>query len=174
MNYFKILIAGIFSVVLSAGAYAQSPINEGDQQLSAGLGFSNWGVPIFATYEYCVAPNFTIGGDFSYRNYRERWNAYDWNHHIIGLVGVGNYHFTKLLEIPENIDLYAGANIGFVFYDTYEGPKDIDYEGNSISGLGLGIQLGGRYYFNNKIAAMLQLGGGNTAANARIGVSFRL
>lgn len=172
MKFLKPLIFAF--TLLSFNLSAQSPINKGNQQLSAGLGFSSWGIPVFATYEYCVAPNFTIGGDFSYRNYKERWNRYDWNHHIIGLVAVGNYHFTDLLEIPTNIDLYAGANLGFVIYDTYDGPNDIEYNGDYSSGLGLGIQVGGRYYFNDNIGIMLQFGGGNTAANGRIGASFRL
>ena len=172
MKVFKLIL---FSFLLfSIQATAQSPIYKGDQQLSLGLGFSDWGIPVFATYEHCVTQDLTIGGDLSYRSYNERWNKYDWRHHIIGMAGVVNYHFTRILEIPENIDLYAGANIGFMLYDTYDGPDGIDYDGNSVSGLGLGIQLGGRYYFNDKIGVMLQLGGGNTAANARIGASFRL
>lgn len=174
MSFYQLLFTALLLITLNSNTNAQSPINEGDQQLSAGLGFSDWGIPVFATYEYCITQDLTIGGDFSYRSYNERWDRNDWKHHVVGLAGVVNYHFTRLLDIPTKVDLYAGANIGFVFYDTYDGPDGLDYDGSSASGLGLGIQVGGRYYFNDKVGIMLQLGGGNTAANDRIGASFHL
>jgi outer membrane immunogenic protein len=39
--------------------------------------------------------------------------------------------------------------------------------------LGLGAQIGGRYYFNNNWGINLELGGANTTSGYKIGASYR-
>jgi len=72
------------------------------------------------------------------------------------------------MRIPQNWDFYAGINIGFFIWNS---PND--YEGSHTSGLGLGAQIGGRYYFNNRVGLNLEFGGGNAFSGGKIGVSIK-
>jgi len=81
----------------------------------------------------------------------------------------GNYHFNSLLDIPNNWDFYAGLNLGFYIWNSSD-----DYPGSNTSGLGLGAQVGGRYYFNDKLGVNLEFGGGNAFSGGKVGVSVRL
>ena len=168
-----LVLASTFLIALNVKA--QSPIYKGDKQVNVGLGLSGWGIPVFAGMDFCVADNFTVGGELSYRNYRDRWGGYDWHHNVFGIVANGNYHFTDILMIPEKWDVYAGANLGFYVFNTYDGPdNDLDYDGSGVSGLGLGLQVGGRYYFNEKLGVMLEFSGGNAVADGKVGLSIKL
>jgi outer membrane immunogenic protein len=40
--------------------------------------------------------------------------------------------------------------------------------------LGLGIQVGGRYYFNEKFGLNLEFGGGNYVSGGKFGISLKL
>jgi hypothetical protein len=73
------------------------------------------------------------------------------------------------LNIPSTWDFYAGLNLGFYYWNSRN-----DYPGNSRSGIGLGAQIGGRYYFTNKIGLNLELGGGNAFSGGKVGISIRL
>jgi hypothetical protein len=64
--------------------------------------------------------------------------------------------FQYILNISSLWDFYAGLNLGF-----YNWNSPNDYEGSHNSGLGLGAQIGGRYFFNNKVGINLEFGGGN-------------
>jgi len=161
------IIATVFISNLTS-LHAQSPIGEGGKQVNGGFGLSSWGIPIFAGFDYGVHDDVTVGGEVSYRRYRERWLGRDFDHSIMGFLVNGNYHFNTLLEIPSDFDLYAGLNLGFYVWSSPEA-----YGGDGGSGLGLGLQLGGRYYFTEKIGVLFELTGGNSVANAKVGISGR-
>ncbi|MEI6820949.1 MAG: outer membrane beta-barrel protein [Bacteroidota bacterium] len=146
----------IVLLILTSAMFAQCPIAKGQTQLDAGLGFSSWGVPVYVGLDYGIAQDFTIGGELSFHSYSHDGT----NSSIFGLSANGNYHFNRIMEIPNNWDFYAGLNLGF--FNTY------------FSGLGLGVQIGGRYYFNSKWGVNLEFGGGNTASGGQFGVSFKL
>ncbi len=82
---------------------------------------------------------------------------------------IRNYHFNNALNIPANYDFYAGLNVGFNIWTS-----PTTYDGSHSSGLAIGTQLGGRYYFNNKLGLNLEFSGGNSASNSKLGLSFRL
>lgn len=148
---------------------AQCPINKGQAQLNAGFGFSSWGIPVYVGMDYGVHKDVTVGGEASFRSYRGNWNNNKYRHSVLGFSANGNYHFNHLLEIPLEWDFYAGANLGFYIWNSPD-----DYDGDSVSGLGLGIQVGGRYYFNDKMGINLEFGGGNAFSGGKIGVSVKL
>ncbi len=81
----------------------------------------------------------------------------------------GNYHFNTLLKIPRSWDLYAGLNLGFYVWNSSR-----DYPGNRASGLGLGAQVGARYFLSNKVGLNLELGGGNAFSGGKFGVTIKL
>lgn len=132
------------------------------------MGFSSWGLPIYAGIDFGVHKDISAGGEFSFRSYSDNFKGTSYSHTIIALGANGNYHFNSLLKIPKEWDAYAGLNLGFYSWSSPNG-----YRGGGSSGIGMGAQFGGRYYFNTKFAINLELGGG-TASGGKIGVTWKL
>lgn len=149
--------------------FAQYALPKGKSQLNAGVGFSSWGTPVYLGFDYGVHKDISLGGELSYRGYSDRWNNYSYNHNVIGISGNGNYHFNHALEIPKNWDFYAGLNLGFYIWSSPD-----NYQGSHSSGLGLGGQVGGRYYITSKVALNLEFGGGNAFSGGKFGLTFKL
>jgi outer membrane immunogenic protein len=156
-------------IFITGLVFAQNPIEKGQGQFNAGLGFSSWGVPVYLGFDIGVHRDITVGGELSLRFYDDRYRDVYYNQSIIGLVSNGNYHFNTLLKIPKNWDFYAGLNLGFYIWN-----NENDYAGPHSSGLELGAQVGGRYYFNNKFGLNLELGGSNSFSGGKFGISVRL
>ena len=148
----------VIAMVLIAGTvFAQSPVTK--TQLNAGVGLSSWGVPVYVGLDFGVHQDITVGGELSYRSKSNEGS-------VFGVSANGNYHFYTILNIPSNWDFYAGLNLGYLFWSD-------DYKGGN-SNLGLGAQIGGRYYFNDKVGINLEFGGGNAFSGGKLGVTFRL
>lgn len=147
-------------LLIPAFAFSQQALNVKQWQVNAGLGFSNWGLPIYGGFDYMFHKDMSLGAQGELR----LWNSAM----AIGASGNWNYHFNRLAQIPNNWDLYAGLNVGFYSW----------MNGLTGTGLGLGLQIGGRYYFTKAIGVNLELGGGvgngGGAGGGRLGVSFRL
>jgi len=155
--------------LLGALAFGQGPITEGQKQLNVGVGSSSWGVPLYLGLDYCVYKDITVGGELSYRYYTDHYLNDRYYHSIIGIAGNGNYHLNDILGLPSRWDFYAGLNLGFYIWNS---PSD--YQGSQSSGLGLGAQIGGRYYINNKIGINLEFGSGNAFSGGKLGVTIKL
>jgi hypothetical protein len=156
-------------ILFSSLIFAQAPVAKGESQLNAGVGLSSWGLPVYLGLDYGVHPDITLGGELSYRSYSDKYGNVSYDHSVIGISGNGNYHFNRVLEIPKKWDFYAGLNLGFYIWNS---PND--YQGSHSSGLGLGAQVGGRYFFNDKIGLNLEFGGGNAFSGGKLGLSFKL
>jgi hypothetical protein len=165
----KKTIVILFMSFIAGGLFAQSPIGDGGKQINVGTGFSTWGIPLYAGMDFGVHPDITVGFNVSYRSYNHRWSADDYRLSVLGFFANGNYHFNTLLDIPQEWDLYAGLSLGFV---SVSSPSA--YKGGTVSGLGLDLQIGGRYYWNDRWGVNLEFGGGNAASGARIGLSYIL
>ncbi|GHN03104.1 hypothetical protein WSM22_45930 [Cytophagales bacterium WSM2-2] len=165
----KIFIVTVLLLAASVISYSQNPLSVGRAQLNAGLGFSDWGVPVYVGLDYGVHQDVTLGGELSFRSYRDNYNGSGFNHNIIGISGNGNYHFNSALNISEKFDFYAGLNLGF-----YVWSSSADYTGNHSSGLSLGAQVGGRYYFSQKVGLNLEFGGGSAFSGGKVGLTFKL
>jgi outer membrane immunogenic protein len=164
----KNLILILFLSTITSSLLAQGPIAKGQTQMNMGFGFSTWGLPLYMGFDHGVHKDVTVGAEVSFRAFRERLNRVYYHHTVVGFSGNGNYHFNSLLGIPNNWDLYAGLNIGFFIWDS---PKV--YPGTYTSGLGLGLQIGGRHYFTNKFGINLEVGGGNRLSSGKFGISIR-
>jgi outer membrane immunogenic protein len=164
----QILLVVVLLISLSA-VKAQNPLVPGKNQLNIGVGLSEWGVPVYIGFDHGLSPVFTIGAELSYRSYKESWKGLSYRHGITGISGNLNYHFNQVLKIPKDFDFYAGANVGFYMWTSPEG-----YDGSHSSGLGLGGQIGGRYYFNNKLGINLEVGGGNAFSGGKFGLTIKL
>ena len=166
MKNLLLIIAFIF---VTGFAFGQNSTRNGSNQLNLGVGFSGWGVPVYIGFDHYVSQDITLGAEFSYRSYRENWNHDYYNRSIMGFSGNANYHFNRVLEIPKNWDFYAGLNIGF--YAWADGPTG--YSGTNKSGLGLGGQIGGRYFLSNKVGLNLEFGGGNAFNGGKFGITVK-
>ncbi len=150
MKYLLTCLALAVSVI----SLAQSPIGQGGSQFNFGLGLYSDGIPVYAGYDYGIHPDITLGAQV----------GLDLGFDYFAFSGRGDYHFNTLLEIPRDWDFYAGLSAGFIT------GIDDDFS----SGVDLGIQVGGRYYWNTDWAFNLEFGGGNNLSGGRFGVSRRL
>ena len=164
------LIISLSLVLMTTGfAFGQSPLYIGTSQLNIGFGLSDTGIPVYIGFDHAVLRDLTLGAELSYRAYNENWENDYYNHDIIGISGNANYHFNNLFHISPRWDIYAGANLGFYLWTSPDG-----YTGNRSSRLGLGGQVGARYYFTNSLGINLEFGGGNAFNGGKLGLSFRL
>ena len=158
------LIIGIVFLI-SYISNAQSPIEQGEKQINAGVGLSTFGFPLYAGLEIGLDNNISVGGELSYRKYT-RFSS--WNPSIITVAGLANYHFNELLDIPPEWNLYAGVTAGYSIW-SYSGTSSVLRTGRSrifIAG-----QVGGRYYLSDSFAINVELGGG-TYSGGKVGVTF--
>ncbi len=165
----KKIFLSIGFLLLTNILFAQGPISKGQIQLNAGVGFSSWGMPVYVGFDYGVHPDISVGAEISYRSYSEDYYGGSWGFNVIGFLGDCNYHFNRVLNIPSPWDVYAGLNIGFVSVSS----KSSGYNGSSSSGLGLGAQVGARYYFSKAFGINLEFGGGNRFSGGKIGITVK-
>jgi len=162
----KLSIILLLSVISLFTVNAQGPLDRGRVQLNAGVGFSGWGIPLYVGMDFGVSRDITLGFEGSFRHYKENYSDNKYNSTILGISGNGNYHFNRVLNIPNNWDFYAGLNIGF-----YAWTSPYDYPGEGDSGLGLGMQIGGRYFVNDNFGLNLEVGGGNAFSGGKFGIT---
>lgn len=149
--------------------FSQTPLPKGSSQLNVGVGLSSWGIPFYLGFDAGMKNDFSLGAEASFRRNYENWKQNRYRHSIIGISGNANYHFNRVFGITPNWDLYAGLNIGFYIWNYAP-----NYDGNKTSGLGLGAQIGGRYYFSNKTGINFEFGSGNAFSGGKVGLSFKL
>jgi hypothetical protein len=152
----KKIVLAFFILFVTTTSFSQGPIAKGQAQFNAGLGLSSWGLPVYVGFDFGVHQDITIGAEATFRSYTDHYKDYRYTHSIFGVSGNANYHFNSLLNIPQNWDFYAGLNVGFYYWNS-----PTIYYGEHYSGMGIGAQVGGRYYFNDRFGINLELGGGN-------------
>lgn len=154
----------LITVMATTAMFAQCPTDKGQVQLNAGTGISTWGLPVYAGFDYGVNRNVAVGGELSFRSYVD----FPYTHAIFGISGNADYHFGNFMELPVNIDYYAGINLGYFFWNSSAG-----YKGGNKSGIGAGAHFGGRYYVNKRLGAFLEFGAGSTFG-LKLGASYRM
>jgi outer membrane immunogenic protein len=163
----KLSIILLLSVISLFTVSAQSPLQKGRVQLNTGVGFSGWGVPVYFGMDFGVSRDFTLGFEGSFRNYKENYSETKYQSTILGISGNGNYHFNRIMNIPSNWDFYAGLNVGFYVWSSPYG-----YPGEGDSGVGLGAQIGGRYFITDHFGLNLEFGGGNAFSGGKFGITY--
>lgn len=159
----------IVSLVVVSSVFGQSPLAEGKMQFNAGFGFSSWGLPLYGGIDYGLMEDITVGAEGSFRSYSDNLLGVKYRHTVLGVSGNANYHFNTLLDIPSEFDFYAGLNIGFYMWNSSS-----DYPGDNVSGLGIGAQVGGRYFFSENLGLNLEFGGGSASAGGKFGITYIL
>ncbi len=162
-------VAMALMVLAISHVQAQYALQTGKMQFNGGIGLSSWGLPIYAGLDYGFDKNISFGGELSFRSFSERISGERYSSSIIGISGNGNYHFVEMLGIDDLFDVYAGLNLGFYIWNTSS-----NYLGAGSTGLGIGAQIGGRYYFKKNMAVNVELGGGNAFSGGKVGLSILL
>lgn len=146
-------------VAISSGVFAQkdgvAPLAKGEHQLNFGIGFNNYGLPVYASFDFAVHKDVTVTPQINL--------VIDDNIRFGALVKA-DYHWNYLIGIPSDWDFYSGARVGFISGDS----NDPDY-----NGFDFGIQVGGRWYWSEKWALNLEFAGG-TGFGTVLGVSLKL
>ena len=179
-----LFLAGLF--MAAATASAQADLGKGNLQLNAGAGISGWGIPVYVGLDYGVTDDITIGGELSYRYdtssyggnidlgyWGGRISKITYRHHTFGIFTNGNYHFNRLLRLPRQLDLYAGASLGFFFGSVTSSEGNIKYTGDDYSGFSAALQTGARYFFTDNFGVNLELYGGVLTSGAKAGITYK-
>ncbi|CAM3926915.1 outer membrane beta-barrel protein [Flavobacterium weaverense] len=164
-------IALLLAVFAFSFANAQAPLEEGGIQLNAGVGTSGWGTPVYVGLDFGIAKNWTLGGELSYQSYNQTYASTRIKSSILGVQANGNYHFNEVLNIPSEWDFYAGANLNYYSWNTKSNGNSFNYDDED--NFGLGLQVGGRYFFSDNFGLNLQVGGGNVVSGAKIGITYK-
>ena len=167
-------VLGLFLATATASAQG---LGQNKFQINGGVGFSGWGVPVYLGFDYGIARDFTIGVEASYSS-KKISEGYLESKYSIFTFGVnGNYYFDRLLKLPNEFNLYAGATLGYAnVSETTTGPSALlpYHTSFAVSGIDLGLQIGGRYFFTKNLGLNLQLGGGIHTFGGRLGLTYKL
>jgi len=160
----------VVGFLMSMGVFAQSPLEKGNFQLNAGIGTSNWGTPVYVGIDYGAWKDITVGGELSYRSNSDYYGANKYRSSVLGIGVNGNYHFNRIFDLPSKWNIYAGLGLNY-FAWSYE---NNNYKSDNTSNIGLGAQVGARYFFTKKLGVNLELGGGNATNGAKFGITYKL
>ena len=174
-NLLKILCvaAMVFSATFASG---QARYAKGDALLNVGLGLGYYyasGVPLLASAEFAVTDVISVGPYLGFTSHTRRWGTgTDWRYTFFDIGVRGSYHFSELFEIRnEQVDVYGGLFLGYLIsnysgdpiFGTYDPYPDV---------FRLGLHVGARYFFSEKVAGYGELGYG--VAPLALGVTFKL
>ncbi len=183
----KVVISLICLSIMPIIAFTQDPFaNLGDKYLNLGLGLGStiytgtgYSVtlpPISISYEQIIMDevidkgSIGVGGYFGIAAYRYKFPTADWgwkySNYLLG--ARGSFHYPLL----NNLDTYTGLILGYEIVNAEEfGTIQTGYSA-ALSGMVWSWYIGGRYFFSEKLAGMVELGYGITYLN--LGIAFKL
>ncbi len=164
----------------------ESTFKQGDKVLNLGIGFGSTfysgsgykaGIPpISASLEFGVKDgvldkgSIGIGGYLGYSSHKWEYSGWGWKYTniIIGVRGVFHY------PLVDKLDTYTGLLLGYNIATSKEFGNSIPgYNYNaSAGGVAYSWFVGGRYYFSDSFAGMLELGYGITYLNLGVALKF--
>ena len=165
---------------------AQNTFSKGDKVLNLGVGlggrlysgsyYTNKTPPISGSFEVGIKDelfdeksSLGIGGYVGYTGAKYDYSGYGWKYTDV-VIGVrGSLHY----QLIDNLDSYTGLMLGYDIVSAKSFGTMGTYAGNATaSGLAYSWFLGGRYYFSERFAGLLELGYGIAYLN--IGVAIKL
>lgn len=170
-----ILCMSVFALAAN-NAYAQKKYVKGDFLLNFGVGAYYayaGGTPVIASGEFVVSDAFSIGPYAAFTSYGYNNAGYNWAYTFFDFGARGSYHFSKHIDtLPEQLDLYGGALLGFVV-SAYTERNNVTYTDAYPNTLRLGVFGGARWYFTQKFGVNAEVAvEGVTPFMA--GISFKL
>ena len=172
-------VLGLFLATATASAEG---LGQNKFQINGGVGLSGWGVPVYLGFDYGIARDFTIGVEASYRSKKVSDGYFEDRYSIFGFGVNGNYYFDRILKLTREFDFYAGATLGYhnvSVSQTYTGPSSLRpyyedlHSSFASSGVDLGLQIGGRYFFTKNLGVNLELGGGIATFGGKLGLTYK-
>lgn len=142
--------------------------------LYSGSSFASVVPPLSISLEFNVADELFdenssvgVGGylGFAGYNYTGLNSDASFSNFLLGARGALHYQFI------EQLDTYAGLMLGYRIVNWNTNVGGFDFGTAAASGFISAFYIGGRYYFNENIAAMLELGYGIAYIN--LGVAFK-
>lgn len=181
----RFLVSIIVVVFASAYAISQDPVVfNGEKIFNAGIGFGStlytgtgYSItlpPLSVSYEQIIMDEVIdkgligVGGYLGYASYKYKYSFDDsgWRTTNFILGARGSFHYPLI----DKLDTYTGLMLGYQIVSiNYTGTLG---SGASGSGLVWSWYAGGRYFFSEKFAGMLELGYGITYLN--LGVAIKL
>ena len=177
------------------GITAQAQLMRGNSMFNAGFGLGMYQQgtqievpPVFASYEYMVSDNFSVGFEAGYYAFKFGQSATisggDGSNTSVNASGkftsfygmaLGNYYFLN----EYNYNVYGGVKIGYIRVngETESSIETADGESVNISssiplsGIGYDIHVGGRYMFTDNFGAFAELGYGFSIF--RVGLTYK-
>jgi hypothetical protein len=186
----KVLIT-LFVAVMALQLSAQDNLlTKGEKVLNLGIGlgtslYSGSGntssvPPVSASFEVGVKDDVLdvgsigIGGYIGYASWKWEYagfgNVWGWKYTDLIIGARGNFHY----PLVDKLDTYAGLLLGAEIISSKEiGNIDPNYNYDATSGgVIYSIFAGGRYYFTDNFAAMLELGYGISYLNLGVALKF--
>ncbi len=180
-----LLACGIFGFTqLSA---QESTFNKGDKVLNLGFGlgstlysgsyFKSQIPPISASLDIGIVDGIAekgvigIGPYLGYSSYKYDYLQSGWKTSNIIIGARGNFHY----PLVDKLDTYVGLLLGYNISSSKAfGIPGLGYENFHANSSGLVYSgfIGGRYYFSDSFAAMLELGYGITYLNIGVALKF--
>ncbi|MCB8999431.1 MAG: hypothetical protein H6540_05095 [Bacteroidales bacterium] len=109
-----------------------------------------------------------VGAYLGYSAYKWEYLGYGWKYSNLIIGARGSFHY----PLVDKLDTYAGVLLGYNIATSKEFGTTIGVDPYSGGGLVLSGYIGGRYYFNDKFAAMAELGYGISYLN--LGLAIKL
>jgi len=182
----KLLLLLVVACFTLTQLVAQEPtFVKGDKVLNVGIGFGTTLYsgsyyksqipPISASLEFGVADNILekgvigVGPYVGYSSYKYEYAGWGWKYSNIIIGARGNFHY----PLVNKLDTYTGLLLGYNVSSSKEFGTSTGYDYHASSG---GVVwawfIGGRYYFSDNFAAMLELGYGVAYLNLGIALKF--
>lgn len=174
----------IFTIAIAFGLTASAQTyDEGDNLLNIGIGLGSafkTGTtslpPISASFEHGFTDKISAGGIIAYTGSKEEISfgttTYTFKYSYLIIGARGSYHFYN----TDKLDAYGGLMLGYNIANSkveVTGPSGVfNPQPASVGGVAYGFHLGGRYYFNDKVAAFAELGYGLAILNVGITMKF--
>jgi hypothetical protein len=147
----------------------------------SGSGYSGLIPPLSISYEKGIKNVFDkgtigVGAYAGYTSsewkYSDSYGSYKWKYSNILIGARGALHYPLIDELDTYAGLMLGYDIASSSYSSTGMYEDQTVAGDSYGGLIWSFYLGGRYWFSDKMAGMLELGYGISYLN--IGIAFKL
>jgi len=176
----------ILFALVPVSVFAQNTFSKGDKVLNLGLGigstlysgsyYTNKIPPVSGSFEVGIKDelfdeksSLGIGGYVGYTGAKWNYSGWGWKYSSIVVGPRASLHY----QLIKKMDTYTGVMLGYniVSSKTFGSGYWDDYTASG-SGLTYSWFVGGRYYFSEKFAGMLELGYG--VAYLNIGVALKL
>ena len=142
-------------------------------RLYSGLYYTGSVPPVSISFEKGIKDNVLekgvigIGGYLGYSAYKWEYSGYGWKYSNIILGARGSLHY----PLVDKLDTYAGLLIGYNISTSKEIGTVVG-SSPTHGGVVWSGYIGGRYYFTEKIAGLIELGSGISYLTLGIGIKL--